>query len=129
MGRMLGVEMNARVAALQKDIASLSAELVDELARAGELLEDEEAGHLPEPSGAGAWLSVEDYASLRRMSRKTLYRMMEAGMPFHSLRGRGRGKRLRRRIDVAAADAWIRAAARPDPGPPPPLDSRAISVR
>ena len=84
--------MNPRAAELQRQISVLSAALMAELAAAPDML-----GAEPAP----AWLSVEGFAARLGVSRRTVYRMIEEGLPYKRVR------RRTRRIPVADADAWI----------------------
>lgn len=104
--------MNARVAEIQRQITALSAELVAELA-------DAEAP----PEGqtkAPPWLSIEGFAARLGISPRTVYRLLDEGLPHERVR------RRIVRIPVERAEAWI---ARQSAERASALDAAGGSVR
>jgi hypothetical protein len=91
-------------AEIQREIAALSAELYTVLEPVG-------LPASPRAEPAPAWLSVDGFAARLKVSRRSVYRLMDAGMPYEIVSGRGRSRKGVRRIPVALAEAWIAAQA------------------
>ena len=70
--------------------------LIAQAKRIRERLDEEVAADVSPPP---AWMTIEDYARRRGVSRSTIYRWIKLGMPVSK-----RGRVVR--VDVEGADAW-----------------------